>query len=975
MADVATLAVALHLNSASFKSQIVDSFKTAESASKNFTGKAQQESLKAADALSQIGNQAKRTGGQLNMLSGALNNSQGGFEQLRTVISGLAGGSNIAVSTLANTLIPTLDRTFTGFKGLSSGWEDQRQAAQAAAVEFKKAAQGQIEQAQSARQQAQAQFDAAKRTREQAQASREQAQEMARFYAAKSQENQLYGLSVSYQKEYADINRQVREANLAEVGAKGKMAQASKAVLAADLAEAQGKTNLISSLTQISAANKQVSFTARAAAVSTNLMKSAMALLGGPVGLSIMAAVAGATALYTAFQHAEAETKGFNAALQKGGLQAVLTSYDLKQLANQLGGSASAIKGVQAAVSVGFSGDLLTQMADLARQIDESGGSADQLVNKIASLRDDPLRAIEQLTQQGIVLNETIVQQIASLQRRGQEVAAGDLAQKAAAEEAKKNLDEQKRKTDAQSDALKKLALEWYATGQAATDASMSLQAAQQEKQIKDLQAQRKQQSEKAVKQQREQQQNLLETLRVESRIAAAIKAGADPKKESADLIDEINARQKAGKMTAEEYAQALRGVNKQFAGQKTKAYTDDEGTRRLQQLREQSAVLRAQAQDSDKLSEAQKKLVAFDQEIAGLQGKKLTAGQKSLLSMQDQIRAQLTENAALEKANREREIGKKLSEQTHSLVMETAAKQQEYAKQNAQLTLSRAAYDQRVAEQQIMESFHQRRLQLDKEVTDKASMQYLQQTAIFASEQQRQLDIVRNAAQEKAAIEGDYIAGLKKGMLDWSADAGNVYSQVKDMTGRTFDGMTGMLTNFATTAKASFSDFAKSVLTDLTSMLIKMAMFNALKAGTQFFTPAGNDPGQVPMFANAKGGVYASPSLSAYSGQVVSQPTMFAFAKGAGLMGEAGPEAIMPLKRGADGSLGVRATGMPQQPAAAPNVYITIEGGGNVSSQADKGWEEFGKQIGNIAAQKSQEVVNRNLKPGQPIWKAIKGM
>ena len=76
MADVATLAVALHLNSASFKSQIVDSFRTAETASKNFTGKAQQESQKTTEALTQIGNQAKRTGGQLNSLSGALSASQ-----------------------------------------------------------------------------------------------------------------------------------------------------------------------------------------------------------------------------------------------------------------------------------------------------------------------------------------------------------------------------------------------------------------------------------------------------------------------------------------------------------------------------------------------------------------------------------------------------------------------------------------------------------------------------------------------------------------------------------------------------------------------------------------------------------------------------------------------------------------------------------------------------------------------------------
>lgn len=42
------------------------------------------------------------------------------------------------------------------------------------------------------------------------------------------------------------------------------------------------------------------------------------------------------------------------------------------------------------------------------------------------------------------------------------------------------------------------------------------------------------------------------------------------------------------------------------------------------------------------------------------------------------------------------------------------------------------------------------------------------------------------------------------------------------------------------------------------------------------------------------------------YSGTVVNRPTFFAFAKGAGVMGEAGPEAILPLRRGADGKLGV---------------------------------------------------------------------
>jgi len=57
-----------------------------------------------------------------------------------------------------------------------------------------------------------------------------------------------------------------------------------------------------------------------------------------------------------------------------------------------------------------------------------------------------------------------------------------------------------------------------------------------------------------------------------------------------------------------------------------------------------------------------------------------------------------------------------------------------------------------------------------------------------------------------------------------------------------------------------------------------------------------------------AKGGVFPGRVLADYHNQVVDRPTVFAFARGVGMMGEAGPEAIMPLRRGADGRLGVSA-------------------------------------------------------------------
>lgn len=81
----------------------------------------------------------------------------------------------------------------------------------------------------------------------------------------------------------------------------------------------------------------------------------------------------------------------------------------------------------------------------------------------------------------------------------------------------------------------------------------------------------------------------------------------------------------------------------------------------------------------------------------------------------------------------------------------------------------------------------------------------------------------------------------------------------------------------------------------------------------------------------NAKGGVYGSLEYSkfakggAFTNSIIDSPTFFKFAKGSGfgtgLMGEAGPEAIMPLKRSSDGSLGVDATGV----SGTTNVIVEI--------------------------------------------------
>ncbi|AVL18143.1 phage tail tape measure protein [Enterobacter cloacae] len=209
----------------------------------------------------------------------------------------------------------------------------------------------------------------------------------------------------------------------------------------------------------------------------------------------------------------------------------------------------------------------------------------------------------------------------------------------------------------------------------------------------------------------------------------------------------------------------------------------------------------------------------------------------------------------------------------------------------------------------------------------------------------------------------------------------------------RTTNVLTGLLTKTQTFKEGLtnlFSTLTQSIIQNLVDMAAQALLTNTIlssimSVGSSVFGAVGSgaaastgtaiaDYGSNFQF-NAKGGVYSSSDLSTYSGQIVDNPTFFAFAKGAGVMGEAGPEAIMPLTRAADGSLGVRAVnGAGAGGDMAPKVYITIDSNGNTSAQAPSGLEQFGADVGRFVDQRYKQNVMRDIRPGGDIWNAMKG-
>jgi hypothetical protein len=190
----------------------------------------------------------------------------------------------------------------------------------------------------------------------------------------------------------------------------------------------------------------------------------------------------------------------------------------------------------------------------------------------------------------------------------------------------------------------------------------------------------------------------------------------------------------------------------------------------------------------------------------------------------------------------------------------------------------------------------------------------------------------------------GDAFQAGIKSMGDLGANLGSSFASA-------FQGMADQLTDFVTTGKASFGDFARSVLKDLSNIFIKFALFQALKA----IVPGGSAFGKFLGFAD--GAAFAQNGIQPFArGGIVNSPTVFPFAKGIGLMGEAGPEAIMPLRRGRDGNLGVMSSG-----GGTTNVVVNVDASGS----SVEGDQAQAKALGNAISAAVQSELVKQKRPG----------
>ena len=397
---------------------------------------------------------------------------------------------------------------------------------------------------------------------------------------------------------------------------------------------------------------------------------------------------------------------------------------------------------------------------------------------------------------------------------------------------------------------------------------------------------------------------------------------------------------------------QAIRDSSRHKGGKSEAEKTADTYDKLIKQQKEQIAL---QGQNTEL---AKVKYQVSQGELASLtEAQKKTVLQNAALIDQVKLREQLRNyeanladsNASSRAANEAQLIGYGQGSRFRERLQEQFNIRKEFEEKNTDLLRQRQTGE-------IDEAFYQEALALNKRYLDERLRD--QQGFYAASDAQR----------------SDWTAGMREGFANWAETASDYASQSADLVNNAMTGLVGNISDALSGNKVDWEDWASSVLQSMQKIILNAMIVNSLQSsmgGSGFLSGlfGGSAGGSTPSGAynsaasglqlNAKGGAYASASLSAYSNSIVSSPTYFAFAKGAGLMGEAGPEAIMPLTRSADGSLGVRVVGS-QSPAAGNGItqhitqHFTISGNGDAALK--QAMQEAARQGANDGAKQARQ-------------------
>ncbi|EOL9887226.1 phage tail tape measure protein [Escherichia coli] len=670
-----------------------------------------------------------------------------------------------------------------------------------------------------------------------------------------------------------------------------------------------------------------------------------------PKGLAVGGVIGGITAavigLGKAWMEGQEEGEAFNRQLELTGHYAGVTAGQLWALSKNLSGNGitqHAMAGSLAQVvgSGAFHGNDIGMVAKAAAQMERSvGQSVSDTISQFKRLKDDPVSAAKALDDELHFLTATQLEQIRVLGEQGRTSDAARIAMSALAEETGKRTSDIDNNLNALGSTLQTLSDWWKQFWDAAMNIgredSLDAQIASlQEKiqrakkfpwtkasttgeydqqQLDALQERKRQQDLQDAKEQAERNYQEQQKRR-NAENAALNRMNETEAARHQREIARINAMQYADQAVRDAAIQRENERYEKAIKKKTPATRNDEATRLLLQYSQQQAQVEGQiaaarqsaGMATERMTEAHKQLLALQQRISDLAGKKLTADEKSVLAHKDELIQALTlldaKQQELQKQTAQNDLKKKSIQLASQLAEEERALRQQHDLDIATTGMGDKQRQRYQAQFSLQQKYQQQREQLERDSKQKGTYgtdEYRNAEQTLTDSLNRKLNENRRYWQEQELMQADWKNGAMRAFQNFTEDADNAAGTAEQLFNTAFSSMGNGLATFCTTGKLNFKSFTSSVLSDMAKILAQATMMKAVKG---IGSVMGFDFGDVK--TNAEGGVYQSADLSRYSGTVVNRPTFFAFAKGAGVMGEAGPEAILPLRRGADGKLGV---------------------------------------------------------------------
>ncbi|WP_032115199.1 phage tail tape measure protein [Candidatus Arsenophonus nilaparvatae] len=574
-------------------------------------------------------------------------------------------------------------------------------------------------------------------------------------------------------------------------------------------------------------------------------------LMGGLAGVTAAVAIA-------AYKGSQ-EFSEFNKHLILTGGYAGKTAGQLDRLAKQLsadgitqGGMADVITKVVGSGS--FSGNEIDNIANVAARMEKwVGQSVDETIKQFQRIKDDPVKAINELDKSLHFLTETQLEQISTLEEQGRKHEAAKVAMEAYAtatknstQQIKANLgylesawaavnDKARLAWDSMLDIGREHTLDqkireyeerlvafqvnpvarlnyYHASGKTETDLRRELDLLKEKKYQQDIENQRKQAVVRAQ-----------EAEKARFRVDEALNRKYENAEEKHQSELERIRNSGGSKSVVDE---AIRRENARYAKEKsspdskTDAYRPSLGTRweeeaqarnralqaELRTLQDESQYVGIISQQRRALFKTENQLVILEEARSGTNQRRLSEDEQSLLLKKEAILSEKREAA---------EIGDKIEKQ----------------KQLNALRLSNDGLKEEIRLR--LESIGKTEIQIAKE---QALKKYREEMARKGIDQEnpeygRGLSLIDEKYKNEASLRKNWEAGIKRGFTNFEQQATDAYANVANVTQFAFEGMSQSLTDFLVTGKANFADFTKSLLEMMVKLMTQMAILKAMKS------------------------------------------------------------------------------------------------------------------------------------------------